>query len=165
MSSLEKSMGTPSQTEEQEAYRDGVPEAGQPTRTALQRFSLELKEHVKGMYHLTNGRIVSTSASSCPKNKVLNRDCDVVSVQVHRLKKRAPWDSCTPSLLLLLYHHVLPPESPVHLAPRTRCGRLGASNEKKSVGSWFDAESAPLGGEFCLHGRSMGELPMERRES
>ena len=84
-------------------------------------------------------------------NEVLkrDRDCDVVGAQVHRLKKRERGKVLLLRLFLLLYHHVLPPESPVPLAPRTRCGRLGASKEKKSVGSWFHAESAsPFGGEL-----------------
>ena len=43
------------------------------------------------------------------------------------------------------------PESPVPLAPCTTCGRRVASQEKKSVGSWFVAESAsPLGGELSF---------------
>ena len=37
------------------------------------------------------------------------------------------------------------PEFTVSFAPCTTCGRRGASKEKKSVGSWFVAESAPLG--------------------
>ena len=83
-------------------------------------------------------------------NEVLkrDRDCDVVSVQVHRLRKRAPWDSCTPSLLSSpLPSCTSQPEKPVPSAPCTTCGRRRA--RKKSVGSWFDAESAsPLGGEL-----------------
>ena len=55
MSSSEKIYGISSTTERQEANCDSVPDAGKPTRTALQRFSLELKEHVKGMCHSTNG--------------------------------------------------------------------------------------------------------------
>ena len=41
------------------------------------------------------------------------------------------------------------PVSPIPSSPCTTCGRRGASKEKKSVGSWFVAESAsPLGGEL-----------------
>ena len=40
------------------------------------------------------------------------------------------------------------PESPVPPASCTVCERRGASKEKKCVGSWFVAESGPLGGEL-----------------
>ena len=79
---------------------------------------------------------------------MLKQDSDVVGVQVCRQKKRAPWDSCTTPMLSspTLPPCTSQPESPVSSDPCTTCGRRGASKEKKSVGSWFVAESAPLGG-------------------
>ena len=56
---------------------------------------LELKEHVKGMYHLTNGLDGLDVGFFLHENKVLfsNRDNDVVRVLVRRLKKRLSWES------------------------------------------------------------------------
>ena len=85
----------PLTTEQEEANRDSVPDAGKPTRTLLQHFSLELKEHVKGMCHSTNGLDGLDVGFFLHKNRVLRSDSDVVGVQVHSLKKHAPWDSCT----------------------------------------------------------------------
>ena len=86
-------------TERQEANCDSVPDAGKSTRTALQRFSLELKEHVKGMCHSTNGLDSLDVGFFLHENRVLRSDSDVVGDQVHSLKKRAPWDSCTTPLI------------------------------------------------------------------
>ena len=97
MSSSEKIYGISSTTKE--AYRESVPDAGKPTRTALQHFSLELKEHVKGMCHSTNGLDGLDVGFFLHENRVLRSDSDVVGDQVHSLKKRAPWDSCTTPLL------------------------------------------------------------------
>ena len=78
------------------------------------------------------------------KNKVL--DSDIVGAQMHHLSKRAPWVSCTPPMLSSPTGSscTSQPEFVVSLA--TACGRRGA--RKKSVGSRFDAESAPLGEEL-----------------
>ena len=129
--------GTPSQTEEQEAYRDGVPILGQQIE---QRFILELQEHLK--YCLMHGLENLDIEFFLHKNKVL--DSDIVGAQMHHLSKRAPWVSCTPPMLSSPTGSscTSQPEFVVSLA--TACGRRGA--RKKSVGSRFDAESAPLGG-------------------
>ena len=105
------------------------------------------------MYHLTNGLDGLDVGFFLHENKVLfsNRDNDVVRVLVRRLKKRLSWESSSTPM------HSSPtlpsctsqPDSQVSSAPCTTCGSRGASKEKKSVGSWFVAESAsPLGGEL-----------------
>ena len=60
-----KVWGTPSQTEEQEAYRDGVPILGQQLE---RRFITELQEHFKCVIWRTAWK-VSTSSSSCTRTK------------------------------------------------------------------------------------------------
>ena len=121
-------------TERQEANCDSVPDAGKSTRTALQRFSLELKEHVKGMCHSTNGLDGLDVGFFLHENKVLfsNRDNDVVRVLVRRLKKRLSWESSSTPMLSspTLPSCTSQPDSQVSLAPRTTCGSRGASKKK-----------------------------------
>jgi len=142
--SMEKRIRNSITAEEQEAYRDGVPILGQQIE---QRFILELQEHLK--YCLMHGLENLDIEFFLHKNKALNRGRDVVGVLVRCLTKRTPRDSFTPPLLS---SPALPScaSQPVSSAPCTTCGRRGASKEKKSVGSWFVAESAPLGGELSL---------------
>ena len=150
MSSFEKSiwnsLTTPEQ--EQETCRVCVPMLGQPTAwTAL---LLDLQEHVKDKCcwtHCLNG---------------LDVDFFLPQEQSAQVWQRCRWRPGAPSkenghhvtvvllrcFLLLPYHRTSQPESPVSSVPCTTCGRRGASKEKKSVGSWFVAESAPLGGEL-----------------
>ena len=73
-------MCNPLTTEQQEANRDSVPDAGKPTRRALQRFSLVLMEHVK--CYLTHGLEGLDIGFFLHENRVLKRDSDVVGVQV-----------------------------------------------------------------------------------
>ena len=81
---------------------------------------------------------------------MLKLDRNVVGDQVHSLKKRHH-GTVVPlrRFFLLPDHHVLQAGVGGAFSACTTCGRRGASEEKKSVGSWFDAESAsPLGGEL-----------------
>ena len=131
-----------------------------PTATAFQcsdsqlepRFILELQEHVKHVKcYLTHGLEGLIVGFFLHKDEMLECNSGIVVDQVHSLKKRAPWDSLdeTPPLLCTPTIMYFKPVSPVSSAPCTRCGRRVASKEKKSVGSWFVAESAsPLGGEL-----------------
>ena len=134
MSSSEKIYGIPLTTEGQEAYRDGVPMLGQQLD---QRFILELQEHVKGKCHLTHGLEGLDIEFFLHKNKVI--DSDVVGVQMHHLSKRAPWDSCTPSMLSFPTRSscTSQPEFVVSLVLHRMLKAW--CKKKKSVGSWFDA--------------------------
>ena len=143
MFSMEKRIRNFITTEEQEACRDSFLILGQPTRRAIH---FGAPGDIKRVIWRTACK-VSTSTSSCTTTKCSS---DIGGVQVCRLTKRTPWDSCT---TLLLSSPTLPPctsqpESPVSSDPCTTCGRRGAS-KKKSVGSGFDAESTSrLGGEL-----------------
>ena len=83
------------------------------------------------------------------ENKVLRSDSDVAGVQMHHLSKRAPWVSCPPSDAFISYRIIMyftagvaGVFSALHRMWKPWC------KQKKSVGSRFDAESAPLGGEL-----------------
>ena len=106
---------------------------GKANSNSASALLLELKEHVKGMYHLTNGLDGLDVGFFLHENKVLfsNRDNDVVRVLVRRLKKRLSWESSSTPM------HSSPtlpsctsqPDSQVSLAPRTTCGSRGASKK------------------------------------
>ena len=75
---------------------------------------------------------------------MLRLDSDVVGVQVHRPKKRAPWAA------LLLLANAIDCFSALHHKEGRR-GKLVSENKKKKVFvHGFVAESAPLGGELSL---------------
>ena len=101
------------------------------------RFILELQEHVKHVKcYLTHGLEGLIVGFFLHKDEMLECNSGIVVDQVHSLKKRAPWDSCTPSMLSFpLPSCTSQPESLVSSAPCTTCGRRVASKEKKSVGS------------------------------
>ena len=90
--SMEKRIRNSITAEEQEAYRDGVPILGQQIE---QRFILELQEHLK--YCLMHGLEGLDIEFLLHKNEVIGSD--VVGAQMHHLSKRAPWDSCTLTML------------------------------------------------------------------
>ena len=94
---------------------------------------LELQEHVKGKCYLTHGLEGLIVGFFLHKDEMLECNSGIVVDQVHSLKKRAPWDSCTTPLLSspILPSCTSQPESPVSFAPCTTCGRRGASKEKK----------------------------------
>ena len=128
--SLDKSIWNSLTTEGQEVYRNGVPMLGQQLE---QRFILEVQEHVMGKCYLTHGPKGLDIELFLHKNKVLRSDSDLVGAQMHHLSKRAPWDSCTPTMLSspTLLSCTSQPESPVSFAPCATCGRRGASKKKK----------------------------------
>ena len=127
-----------------EAYRESVPDAGKPTQRALQRFFWSSRSTSRAsVWFDARAWKVSKSTSSCPKDKVLRfgqRCC-------RRPKKTGtmgqlyssdaffsyPTINSSRSLLYSALHHMWKPWS----------------KQKKSVGSWFVAESAsPFGGEL-----------------
>ena len=126
MFSMEKRIRNFITTEEEEACRDSFLILGQPTRRAIH---FGAPGDIKRVIWRTACK-VSTSTSSCTTTKCSS---DIGGVQVCRLTKRTPWDSCT---TLLLSSPTLPPctsqpESPVSSDPCTTCGRRGASKKKK----------------------------------
>ena len=83
--------------EQTEACHDGAPDAKKQTRSALHfRDSGARRGHVCFLTHGLEGLDVGFFLH---KNKVLRCDNDVVGVQMHRLRKRTPLDSCTTLLL------------------------------------------------------------------
>ena len=110
---------------------------------------LELQEHVKGKCHLTHGLDGLGVGSFLHENRVLECNSDVVGVQVAVQRKRALWDSCTTPLLSF---PTLPSSFAAGVASAFSAlhhmWKAGCKQGKKSVGSWFVAESAPLGGEL-----------------
>ena len=142
ISSLEKRIWNSLTTEGQEAYRDGVSKLGQQLE---RRFILELKEHIMDKSYLTHGLKGLDVDFFLHENKVLRSDSDVAGVQMHHLSKRAPWVSCPPSDAFISYRIIMyftagvaGVFSALHHMWKPLC------KQKKSVGSWFDAESAPL---------------------
>ena len=147
MSSFEKSiwnsLTTPEQ--EQEVCRVCVPMLGQPTAwTAL---LLDLKEHVKdkccldalpewsrrGLLPAPRTKWSGLTAMSLASRSPSKENGHHVTVVLLRSFLLLP--SCTSQ-----------PESPVSSC--TACGGVVQARKKKSVGSWFVAESAPLVGEL-----------------
>ena len=104
-----------------------------------QRFISELKVHVQKKFNLTHGLEDLSVDFILHEDKVL--DSDVVGVQVHRPKKRAPWAA------LLLLANAIDCFSALHHEEGRR-GKL--VSRKKSVCSWFVAESTPLNGELAF---------------
>ena len=75
--------------QEQEACHDVAPDAKKPTRPAL-HFRAPVARHGH-MCYLTHGlEGLDVDLHVLYENKVLMRDRDVVGVQMHRPKKRAP---------------------------------------------------------------------------
>ena len=98
------------------------------------RFILELQEHVKHVKcYLTHGLEGLIVGFFLHKDEMLECNSGIVVDQVHSLKKRAPWDSCTTPWLS---SPILPSctsqlESPESSPPCTTCGRRVASKKKK----------------------------------
>ena len=144
MFSMEKRIRSSITTEEQEAYRDGVPILRNQIK---RRFILELQS-IWSTVWCTAWKI-STSSSSCTRTKCSS------AAEMSSESWCAVWRNGHHVIVLLLpaffsYPTIVyfKPVSPIPSSPCTTCGRRGASKEKKSVGSWFVAESAPLGGDL-----------------
>ena len=97
-------------------------------------------EHVQRKLNFTHGLEDLILDFILHENKVLRSDSDVVGVQVHRPKKRSPWAA------FLLLVNVIDCFSALHHKEGRRGTLVSEKKKKKSVCSWFVAESAPLGG-------------------
>ena len=129
----------------QEAYRDGVPDAGKPTRTALH----------SGAPGTRQGQVLFDARPGSldvdfflHKNKLRRSDSGVVGVQVCRPNKTGTKlyssEAFFSTTIMNFTAGVAVFFSALHHMWKAWC-----KQGKKSVGSWFDAESAsPLGGEL-----------------
>ena len=150
ISSFKRNMWNFITAQQQKACRDFVPMLEQPTRTALHFGIPGARQARQVLFDARPGR---SWRRVLPAQRTKSSTATAMSFASRcASEERATKGQFGRNSSAHMYSYTIiyfKPVSPVSSAPCTRCGRLGASKEKKSVGSWFHAESAsPFGGEL-----------------